>query len=71
MTPYELSILTRKLRVLKVRVNTLKTIRNDLPLTPKGLDIPEAYVIMVKSMEAVIKDWENQMVVLENKFLTL
>jgi len=71
MNPQELTYLTRKLRTLKVRINTLKTMRNDLPSTPTGLTTPESYTIMVKAMEEVIRDWENQMVILENKFLTL
>lgn len=71
MTPQELSNLTRKLRTLKVRINTLKTIRKDVPATPQGVNVPDSYQIMLESMDHVIYDWEKQLLTIENEFLTL
>ena len=71
MTPQELSNLTRKLRTLKVRINTLKTIRKDVPTTPQGVNVPDSYQIMLESMDHVIYDWEKQLLTIENEFLTL
>jgi hypothetical protein len=71
MTLQEISYLTRKIRTLKVRINTLKTIYQDLPLTPKGLTVPQSYNIMTEAVNETIMDWETQLVALENKFLFL
>ena len=71
MTPQEIFKLSKKLRTLKVRINTLKTIRRDIPITPQELVVPNSYKIMLEAIDDVILNWEKQLLTIEKKFLTL
>ena len=71
MTPKESAELAKNLRNLNVKINTLKNIYNELPLNPLHFPQPESYDIMKKSMAETIIEWDNQLTILQEKFLTL
>lgn len=50
----EVNEMIKCMRILGVRINTLKTIYNEIPLTPKGIPVPPSYSIMKKNIAETI-----------------